>query len=133
MSRDVVVRAEAERDIRETRRWYAAISLDLGEQFLAAVDQAITSSAENPLAFQIIHRSLRRVLLRKFPYALFFISEETRVIVVGPSSSSSSAPFSASKIGARIRRPTPRCTGRQPLREHSECGTLRCAVGAGQR
>ena len=83
MSREVVVRAEAERDIRETRRWYTTISPALGEQFLAAVDQAITSSADNPLAFQVIHRSVRRVLLRKFPYALFFIVEETRVIVVG--------------------------------------------------
>lgn len=67
MSREVVVRAEAERDIRETRRWYATISPALGEQFLAAVDLAITSSADNPLAFQVIHRSLRRVLLGKFP------------------------------------------------------------------
>ena len=83
MSREVVVRAEAERDIRETRRWYATISPALGEHFLAAVDQAITSSADKRLAFQVIHRSLRRVLLGKFPYALFFVAEETRVTIVG--------------------------------------------------
>lgn len=83
MRREVLVRSEAERDIRETRGWYAAISPALGAQFLTAVDQAVTSSADNPLAFQVIHRSLRRVLLRKFPYALFFVAEETRVIVVG--------------------------------------------------
>ena len=83
MRREVVVRSEAERDIRETRDWYSTISPALGEQFLAAVDQAISLSAGNPLAFQVIHRSLRRVLLRKFPYALFFIAEELRVIVVG--------------------------------------------------
>ena len=83
MSREVVVRSEAERDIRDARRWYATISPVLGEQFLEAVDQAITSSADKPRAFPVIYRSLRRVLLRKFPYALFFVAEETRVIVVG--------------------------------------------------
>jgi hypothetical protein len=44
MRREVVVRAEAERDIRDTRRWYATISPALGEQFLDVVDQAIASS-----------------------------------------------------------------------------------------
>lgn len=83
MSHAVIVRPEAERDIRETRRWYFAVSQTLAEQFLEDVDHAIALSAENPRAFHVIHRSLRRVLLRKFPYALFFIAEELRVIVVG--------------------------------------------------
>ncbi len=83
MSRELRVRVEAERDIRETHHWYRRISPALGDQFLEAVDQAISLAADNPLAFQVTHRSLRRVLLRRFPYALFFLTEESRIVVVG--------------------------------------------------
>src|SRR2546428_6164958 len=83
MNRDVIVRAVAERDVREARSWYNDISPALAERFTSAVDQAVTAAAENPLAFQLLHRSLRRVLLRRFPYALFFVAEESRIVVVG--------------------------------------------------
>ena len=55
----------------------------LGEQFISAVDQAIILASNNPLAFQVLHRSVRRVLLRRFPYALFFAAEESRIVVLG--------------------------------------------------
>ncbi len=83
MNPEVIVRPEAERDIRDAHSWYANISPALSEQFLSAVDQAITAVLENPLAFQVLHRSLRRVLLRRFPYAMFFAAEESRIVVVG--------------------------------------------------
>lgn len=83
MNREVILRPAAERDVREAHSWFNDISPALAEQFTSAVDQAITSAAENPLAFQLLHRSLRRVLLRRFPYALFFIVEQTRIIVIG--------------------------------------------------
>ena len=75
MTRDVIVRPEAEQDLRDAHAWYRKIAPVLGEQFISAVDQAITSASDNPLAFQALHRSLRRVLLRRFPYALFFAAE----------------------------------------------------------
>src|SRR5438132_13376807 len=83
MTRDVIVRPEAEQDLRDAHAWYRKIAPVLGEQFISAVDQAITSASDNPLAFQALHRSLRRVLLRRFPYALFFAAEESRIVVLG--------------------------------------------------
>jgi toxin ParE1/3/4 len=83
MNREVIVRPEAEQDIREAHAWYDNISGVLSEQFVSAVDQAIATASENPLAFQVLHHSLRRVLLRRFPYALFFAAEESRIVVVG--------------------------------------------------
>jgi plasmid stabilization system protein ParE len=83
MNREVIVRPAAERDFREAHSWYGEISPRLAEQFESAVDEAINSAVENPLRFQLLHRSLRRVLLHRFPYALFFVAEETRIIVLG--------------------------------------------------
>lgn len=83
MTREVHVRPETEQDLQDARAWYRDIAPVLGEQFISAVDQAITLASDNPLAFQVLHRSLRRVLLRRFPYALFFAAEESRIVVLG--------------------------------------------------
>jgi len=83
MTREVHVRPEAEQDLQDAHAWYRDIAPVLGEQFISAVDQAITLASDNPLKFQVLHRSLRRVLLRRFPYALFFATEESRIVVLG--------------------------------------------------
>ena len=83
MKRKVIVRPEAEQDIREAHAWYLRISPSLADEFSSAVDQAISLASQNPLAFALIHSSLRRVLLKRFPYALFFVAEESKIVVVG--------------------------------------------------
>lgn len=37
---------------------------------------------ESPRRFAIVHRGARRALLRRFPYGLFFIVVEDRLIIV---------------------------------------------------
>ncbi len=78
----VIVRARAKQDIREARRWYSNISHELGEDFLTSVDQAIAMAQEYPLAFRVTHRTFRRVLLRRFPYALFYHLGDDRIVIV---------------------------------------------------
>ena len=78
----VVVRARAKRDIREARFWYRGISGELGEDFLKSVDDAIALAQRYPLAFRLVHRTFRRVLLRRFPYALFYQFADNRIVVV---------------------------------------------------
>jgi plasmid stabilization system protein ParE len=78
----VIVRPLAKRDIRDARRWYQKISPLLGDDFLDALDQAVAVAKERPLAFQIVHRTFRRVLLRRFPYALFYHATEDRIVLV---------------------------------------------------
>jgi toxin ParE1/3/4 len=77
----VIVRPRAKRDIREARRWYRKISHDLGEDFLKSVDDAIALAQRYPLAFHRVHRTFRRVLLQRFPYALFYEFGDDRIIV----------------------------------------------------
>lgn len=47
-----------------------------------SVDEAISLVQKQPLAFRLVHRTFRRVLLRRFPYALFYQFEEDRIVVV---------------------------------------------------
>ncbi|HXA18605.1 MAG TPA: type II toxin-antitoxin system RelE/ParE family toxin [Thermoanaerobaculia bacterium] len=78
----MIVRARAKRDIREARLWYRNITRELGEDFVESVDDAIALAQRYPLAFRVVHRTFRRVLLRRFPYALFYQFTDNRLLVV---------------------------------------------------
>lgn len=82
MIRRVVIRREARRDIGEAKSWYTGISRELGRDFIRVLSDAILLAQERPLAFQAVHRTFRRILLHRFPYALFYHPAHDRIIVV---------------------------------------------------
>jgi plasmid stabilization system protein ParE len=82
MIRRVIIRPEAKRDLCEAKNWYQNISPDLKRDFIRRVDDAITLAQERPLAFQLVHRTFRRILVHRFPYALFYDAGEDRIVVV---------------------------------------------------
>ena len=83
MSYKLILRQEAERDLAGTYNWYNEKVPGLGSDFLAVVERALESIQENPARFPIIYREVRRALINRFPYGLFFLLEEERVVVLG--------------------------------------------------
>ena len=83
MIRRVIIRPEAKLDLQEAKAWYRNISRELGNDFVRRIDEAISLAQERPLAFQMVHRTFRRILLHRFPYALFYHAGEDRIVVVG--------------------------------------------------
>jgi len=67
MNYEVLLRPEAEADIREVYQWYEEQAEGLGEEFLRAVDACFASVQRTPTAYAMIHKDIRRALLRKFP------------------------------------------------------------------
>ena len=82
MTRELVVRRRAEAQAFHARNWYESQLDGLGRRFVAELDHAIQKAHENSQHYQVVHREIRRVLLRRFPYAVFFISEPKRVVVL---------------------------------------------------
>jgi toxin ParE1/3/4 len=78
----VIIRRDARRHIRDAYRWYRKISDDLGSDFLKAIDDAIFKAAEWPLAHPQTLRSFRRILVRNYPYALFYEVLRDRIVIV---------------------------------------------------
>ena len=76
------LRDAAEADIGDAHAWYRERGHDLGDQFLAALDQCLESIQRNPLAFAAVHGEIRRALLRKFP-CVFCLVSESEVVVLG--------------------------------------------------
>ena len=78
----IIVRPAAAADIDDAFLWYEGQRVGLGHEFLAAAQTSIDAIAEHPLRFQTIRRNTRRVLLRRFPYAVYFAVEGDFVVAL---------------------------------------------------
>jgi toxin ParE1/3/4 len=79
----IVVSSETELDLAEARDAYRSVSVSLEARFRSAVDAAIASIRQNPFLYPVVHKSLRRVLLRKFPYFILYAVFNDTVVVFG--------------------------------------------------
>jgi toxin ParE1/3/4 len=82
MTLPVVWLPEADAELKEAQRWYSNVRVELGERFALAVEAVVGSIASSPLQFPIVHRSLRRAGVRRFPYGKFFKVQESVVVVL---------------------------------------------------
>ncbi|MDT4969067.1 MAG: hypothetical protein QOJ64_3804 [Acidobacteriota bacterium] len=71
----------AEEEMNEAAVFYDAASKGLGHDFLDDVQQAIDRLCEYPQAGEWVSSKLRRTLLHRFPFSIFY-SAETGVILV---------------------------------------------------
>lgn len=83
MTLTAIVRPEAAVDIREARSWYSDISPRLGAQFMAALDKAVALASEHPELYSLAHKTLRRALLARFPYALYYVVTADHIVIFG--------------------------------------------------
>lgn len=82
MTPAVVIRPEAERDLADAYLWYEEKRPGLGERYLLSVEAALTAIQRHAESFPVVHKQARRALLRRFPYGVFFVLEESAVIVL---------------------------------------------------
>ena len=71
----VVFTLDARAELMDAQDWYENEAAGLGRRFRAAVDAEVRRISANPQQFPIVYRSIRRALLRRFPYALMFVVE----------------------------------------------------------
>ena len=83
MSYTLILRQEAERDLVEAYKWYEEKVPGLGTDFLAIIERALESIQDNPARFPVIYRNVRRALMRRFPYGIFYFLEGESIIVLG--------------------------------------------------
>lgn len=78
----LVVRPAAANDLRSAYRWYEERQPGLGEDLLEEVQAVIDRMLLLPRAYPMVHRDTRRALVRRFPYGIFFRTDDDAVIVV---------------------------------------------------
>ena len=62
--------------------WYEQQRPGLGGEFAAACHSALALIGAQPHAFRLVHAEVRRVMLRRFPYAIFYRSREAELLVI---------------------------------------------------
>lgn len=82
MKRQVIVTPEAEQEMIEAFGWYEDRVTGLGHEFLLSIDSIFDAVSQSPLQFPIIYRNIRRALMRRFPYEVFFVLQNNRTIIL---------------------------------------------------
>jgi toxin ParE1/3/4 len=78
----LVLRPQARAELLEARAWYDGERPGLGTEFLTEFRVVVALLREMPEAFPTVHGSIRRVLLKRFPYALYFFLDQDTVVIV---------------------------------------------------
>jgi len=74
---------EVETDAISGYSWYETKSSGLGDEFLRMFYACAGDILRNPLLYQKVHNEFRRCLLRRFPYAIYFLMNDDQIIVTG--------------------------------------------------
>lgn len=83
MNRPLIIRPEAQIDISEAYSWYDERNEGLGLQFAKITDACLESIRRNPQRYPRVYKHIQRALLKRFPFAVFFLVRSEAIIVVG--------------------------------------------------
>jgi plasmid stabilization system protein ParE len=83
--RPLVFRAEAVTELLAARRWYDRQRTGLGDVFAMAVERTVELIREHPETYPLAHGSIRRLMVRRFPYGVFYRVTATEVVVLSVS------------------------------------------------
>jgi toxin ParE1/3/4 len=78
----VIVRPEAEDDLKEAYSWYEDKRTGLGYDLLLQVDAGLNFIARNPNTHPIEYKETRKHLVKRFPYKIIYLVEKEKIIVL---------------------------------------------------
>ena len=81
MNYALVFRPEVREEINQAYSWYENQKSGLGDEFLDCVDETLNRICKLPESYPIVHRDIRRAVVRRFPYAVYYRIVSSRVIV----------------------------------------------------
>src|SRR5205823_5030710 len=76
------LRGEAEADIEAAAEWYEDQRAGLGLEFTRVVRAALATIERDPLLYPFARGEVRRALVRRFPYAVYFLVAPEAVVVI---------------------------------------------------
>jgi plasmid stabilization system protein ParE len=77
-----MIRPQAAFETNAAFQWYERQRAGLGHEFLRSLDAALAARVRDPLLSREVRPGVRRALLRRFPYGVFFGVSETAVTVL---------------------------------------------------
>lgn len=81
MNYALVFRPEVREELNEAYYWYESQKRGLGDEFLDCVNEMLNRICLMPESYAIVYRDVRRAVVRRFPYAVYYRIVSSRVIV----------------------------------------------------
>lgn len=82
MKLPLIINPLAESDLAEARSWYEAQQEGLGEEFQRCVERTLDNIQRMPELHAKVFQQLRRALVRRFPYGVFYRVDENQITVI---------------------------------------------------
>jgi plasmid stabilization system protein ParE len=82
MSYKVIIRPEAQIDLKDAYFWYERQRTGLGKELVSHIDACLASVKRNPFSYPLKYKVVRRALVSRFPYGIFYLIEEQTIVVV---------------------------------------------------
>ena len=76
------LQAEARDDIEDAYRWYGGLLEGLGDAFLGELERCFQRIEAFPSSAPVIHRNVRRAILRRFPFCVFYVLADSDIDVI---------------------------------------------------
>jgi plasmid stabilization system protein ParE len=83
MDFEIIIEPRAWTDLDDIIFWYENASRGLGKRFYENFENSLNRIKKNPNAFLEIEPSVRRILIKKFPYKLFYTISGNKIFVIG--------------------------------------------------
>jgi plasmid stabilization system protein ParE len=77
----LVFRLEARNELDEAYSWYESQQPGLGDDFLEQVEEALDRTCQMPESYPAVYRDVRRSIVRRFPYTIYYRIVSSRVII----------------------------------------------------
>src|SRR2546422_840051 len=82
MSLPLLITPEAEEDMADAKGWYSRKRRGLAERFLLCVEEALDRIRLIPKAATEVVPGIRRVVVRRFPYGVFYRIDPDQIAIL---------------------------------------------------
>jgi len=82
MIRRLILSPDARAHLTSAVRWYQDKEANLAFRFRAEAKITLRRIAQNPYQFPVIHLEIRRALMTRFPYSVYFSLNQDNIFVI---------------------------------------------------
>lgn len=82
MNLKLILRPEARADLAEAKAWYDRQRKGLASDFKLCIEEAMDRIRGMPDIHAELENGVRRCLVRRFPYAIFYKLDKARIVVI---------------------------------------------------
>ncbi len=82
MSLPIIFDPDAQTEFDSGYDYYESRKSGLGDTFAEAVDQIISRISDQIVSYPFVYRTVRKAIVRGFPYCVYYREEPSRILIV---------------------------------------------------